>query len=269
MNSAQAKTHPEYDEIMPEIDQLSLDAYHHVVFRHPMNFYRERAKMIGASNFDRVLDAGHGFGQWSVAMAETCGSVVGVDHSQNQCDISNVLKRHYKVSNFSAHCKSVLELDEMFEPASFDLIFCWGVIMFVSREQAMTSFNRLLSDSGTLILGAVNTPERWKYKHEKGKRDGITDENFYNFCKEGMNGLHKENGVNAFSLEAADEIAGRYGFSVERADFDGCIDFTGDQKLAFEPEVETQDQNIEIVMKKSKELAKGKSRSFFSSIFGR
>ena len=124
--------------------------------------------------------------------------------------------------------------------------------MFVDRSVVMPIFHRLLKDGGKLILGATNTPQRWHYKFQKGKRDQLDNPNFFRFCEQGMNGLTRETGVNAFgaTIEENTAIADRYGFSVEYADYDGQIGLHGEEPLYFEPDVARENQNAEILMRK-------------------
>lgn len=244
--------HSEYESVIDEIARLSPDKYYDAVFRFPMEFYRKRLRMIGATGLKNVLDAGHGFGQWSVALAEANDQVEAVDHNQPRCDISLLLKKHYNVENMSVHCGPLDDLENMFEAESFDMIWCWGVIMFCNRSGVMPVFHKILKPGGLLVLGAANTPQRWQYKYDKGKRDGLDNPNFYKFCEQGINGLDQEVGVNAFGVNVEENapIAERYGFEVVEVDYDGHIRNDGEEPLLFEPEVNVEDQNVEVVFRK-------------------
>lgn len=254
MSDTETGMHSDYDAIAETIRKLSPDNYHEFVFCHPWSFYRQRLEMVGANKYSRILDAGHGYGQWSVIMAETADEVVGVDWNESRCAISQALKDHLNADNFHILRAPLGDLEAHFPRGRFDMIFCWSVIMFASRRDVMTAFNRCLEPGGTLILGAVNTPERWAYKAEKGRRDGLDNPNFYKFCEMGVDGLNNEDGTNAFSLEESGPIAERYGFEIEHVDHDGCIDIGSDRQLLFEPDLEQTHQNIELIMRKVRDI---------------
>ncbi len=249
-NDTTLEYHPEYSMMINQIAELSPDKYYQNVFRHPMDFWRERLEMIGGQGFDRVLDAGHGFGQWSIVLAEHSKVVKAVDHNKPRCDISQILKNHYDATNMDIMCNPLSELETLFEPGSFDLIFCWGVIMFVDRQVVMSAFNRLLADRGILILGSVNTPGRWQYKFDQGIAAGRDNPKFYEKCKQGIDGLDREIGVNSFSLDGSGPIADRYGFEIEHVDYDGCIDLVSDRTRPYQLMEKQEHQNIELVMRK-------------------
>lgn len=242
----------EYAPLVDKIRALSPDRYDNAVFRHPMSFYRDRIDLIGAAGFARVLDAGHGFGQWSISLAEKNGHVTGIDHNKPRCDISLVLKEHYGVENFDVVCEGLDKLDERFNPESFDMIWCWGVIMFTNRRKVMKSFNRLLAPNGRLFLGAVNSPARWAFKYVKGWKDGIKAPNFYKSCMTGIRGSNNENGINAFGFTSARRIGEIYGFRLDEIGYDGEIDISGNKKvLRFEKTPLKIFQNIELTYTKT------------------
>lgn len=246
--------HPEYAGIIDRIVALSPDRYYEPVFRHPMDFYRTRVEMIGAGGFGRVFDAGHGFGQWSVALAETGSEVVGWDHNGPRTEIARLVASTFHAGTVEFEVKALSAMDGELEPESFDLVWCWGVVMFTDRCVVMPAFNRILKPGGTLILGSVNTPLRWAYKLVKGIRDKVATRSFIRFCRQGMFGVGREKGVNAFSLSGARRICAEYGFELSRVDYDGRIDVAGERVLEFEQTPLRILQNIELVARKARSL---------------
>ena len=244
----------EFEPIRDKIKTITPDGYDEFVFRHPMSFYRQRVEMMGATGFDRVLDAGQGFGQWAVALAEKNGTVTGVDHGAAMCGVANILIDHYKVKNFTVVQDSLNNAEKLFKPQSFDMIWCWGVIMFTQRSVVMAAFNRLLAPGGKLFLGSVNTPSRWAYKYAKGRWERMNNPHFFEACRNGMRGRDTENGVNAFDFGSAERIGKRYGFDLERIGYDGTIDVSGQKRrLTFESLPFKACENIEIIYRKTAE----------------
>lgn len=253
-SDAESEIAREFRPIIDEIASRSRDTYYKFVFRHPMDFYRQRARMVGAQGFARVLDAGQGYGQWTAALAEMNGGVSAFDHSEPMVETAKYLLRHFSVANASLEKLSIYDIGRRFEPDSFDLIWCWGVIMFVDRARVMPAFNRLLPMGGLVLLGSVNTPARWAYKLEKGRRDGIPHQSFFDACERGRLGLHSETGVNAFSRDPAvtGQIVDQYGFEVVHLNYDGRIDVAGNRHLPFESLERDDDENVEIVLRKDR-----------------
>src|SRR5437016_11395784 len=54
-------------------------AFFRRMFAKPIAHYCERLRAVGFEGHSRVLDAGAGFGQWTLACAALNGSVVGFD----------------------------------------------------------------------------------------------------------------------------------------------------------------------------------------------
>ena len=249
------KIDSEYSSIIDKIIELSPDKYYEFVFRHPMDFYRERILMAGATGFRKVLDLGQGYGQWSVVLSEMNNEVVAVDHSESMCHTAEFLAEHYECANISVRQGSIYDLDDMFAEGEFDLIWCWGVIMFVDRDKALPSINRILSSDGRLLLGAVNTPKRWTYKAEKGRRENLDNPAFYDFCEAGEKGLFADKGVNAYSPSFAinQKILTPYDLELIEVNYDGCIDLQRNgRELKFEDLPRLEDENVELLIKKKK-----------------
>ena len=76
----------------------------------------------------------------------------------------------------------------------------------------------------------VNTPGKvGLYKAEKGRRDNIDNQAFFDFCKAGEKGLFADRGVNAYSSNSAtnQKILALYGLELIDVQYDGCIDVEG------------------------------------------
>ena len=245
---------PEYDDIIDDVMTLSPDGYYKFVFCHPLDFYRRRTRMIGAEGYDRVLDAGHGFGQWSVVLNDLNNEVIGVDRNEPRFRVSQILKSHYGHQTLDFRRLDIADIANEFHHASFDLVWAWSTIQFVDRELAMTAFNQVLRPNGTLILGGVNTSKKWLYKLLLGLRRGIRDKSYYRTCYKGFRGTEDERGANAIDFGTAARTAAKYGFELDAIAYDGEMRPTGTPPLYFEQTPLKIFQNIEMRLVKVRDV---------------
>ena len=122
------------------------------VFATDGEVYRDRLRAIGYEGLGRVLDAGCGFGQWSLALADLNREVVAVDFSENRVEVVRALARERSLANVTAQRASVTDLP--FEPGSFDAVFCYGVIFCTPYRETLRQFRYLLRPGGRLYFTA-------------------------------------------------------------------------------------------------------------------
>ena len=112
--------------------------------------YRGRLEAAGFSGAGKVLDAGSGVGQWSVAMAELNAQVVGLDVDQARCAVTRAVSRDRTMGNISVVRAS---LDAVPLPdASVDAVWCFSAIYLAHVERALREFARVLRPGGRLYL---------------------------------------------------------------------------------------------------------------------
>ena len=115
-------------------------------------YYRRRLEWLGMAGMDRVLDAGCGMGQWSVALAEGNGHVDAVDINSGRLMIAAQLIDELGVRNCAIRNAPLERLP--FEDGRFDGVFCYGVFMFTDMPRSLAEFRRVLRPQGRLYLNA-------------------------------------------------------------------------------------------------------------------
>ena len=114
------------------------------------DIYRRRILAAGFAGLGDVLDAGCGFGQWSLPLAETNRSVTAIDTSEVRVRILDDLVRHFGIGNISAARSSIEETP--YPDQSFDGIFSYSVIYFTDFRKSIAEFARLLRPGGRLYI---------------------------------------------------------------------------------------------------------------------
>jgi len=118
--------------------------------RKTFDYYTARLKMLGFEGRTAVLDAACGIGQWSIALGCLNTSVMGVDIDTGRLLTARELVRGSGVSNITfrnARLECVPYDDE-----AFDLVFCYGSIMFSHIHKTLSEFYRVLRPGGQLYL---------------------------------------------------------------------------------------------------------------------
>ena len=111
----------------------------------------------------RVLDAACGEGYGSALLAEHCGSVVGLDISEQA--IAHAKSRYGDQSRLTFEQADVAKLEHL-PDASFDLIVSFETLEHLAAQEAMLDgFARLLAPGGVLL---VSTPDRLTYSDLPG-----------------------------------------------------------------------------------------------------
>lgn len=127
-------------------------SYSDAVTSMPFSYYVDRVKQLGLQDKDLVLDVGCGFGQWSAALSPFNKQVIGVDINQNRVDIGNKLIKQADIHNVKLRLGNALSLE--FEDSSVDILFCYGVVMFMDFEKALKEFKRVLKKGGLLYINS-------------------------------------------------------------------------------------------------------------------
>lgn len=114
--------------------------------------YQDRLNAIGFFEHEHVLDAGCGYGQWSLALAEMNRKVSSCDISSLRIDLLSDLTKNLGVTNVDL---KVSGIDVMPYPdACFDAVFCYGVIFLTPWRQSLAELTRVLKPGGKLYVNA-------------------------------------------------------------------------------------------------------------------
>ena len=122
--------------------------------------YLQRLKYLGFIDMDNVLDAGCGYGQWSIAMAKLNLNVVGIDIDTSRLVMASHLSEQLGVHNVKFKHSFLETLP--FPDSSFDGVFCYSVFMFTQMPTVLREFNRVLKPGGKLY---INTDTMGWYAH--------------------------------------------------------------------------------------------------------
>lgn len=107
-----------------------------------------RLRALGFDALDRVLDAGCGFGQWSLAMAEQGVRVSGIDVDADRIHVAAKLAED--VSDCDFRVGGIEELP--YADASFDGVFCYSAIYYTDVKKTLAEFFRVLKPGGYLYI---------------------------------------------------------------------------------------------------------------------
>ncbi len=116
-------------------------------------YARSLDRLIPASS--RILDAGCGTGQFALLLGLKDRRVLGVDFSQASLDKAEHLRRRLRIENTRFQQADLLDLD--LPPASFDYVFCNGVLHHTpDPERGFRNIARTLAPHGKLVVGLYN-----------------------------------------------------------------------------------------------------------------
>lgn len=114
--------------------------------------YVDRLKAIGFSGNKHVLDAGCGYGQWSLALALLNEKVSACDISNVRADFLSDLVHQLNLDNLNL---IVSGIDEMpYENNTFDAVFCYGVIFLTPWRKSLAELVRVLKPGGKVYVNA-------------------------------------------------------------------------------------------------------------------
>jgi ubiquinone/menaquinone biosynthesis C-methylase UbiE len=251
--------HPSYDDLRPLLVEHSPDEYYKYIFQFSMDQFHQRVDMVGFTDADHVLDAGCGYGQWSVALAEANRRVSACDRDPGMLRIAAAVAQRGGVADRIDLRSHDLNSPLPYADASFDAVWCWGVIMFVDRDLALREFNRVLRPGGRLLLGAVNSTGRWARKLVAAANPLRCDKMVVNMS---LRALRRGRRFDAFpsllTRRMAPGFLKHYGFEVLAVGVDGHIDTRGrGRRLSmFPPRYLGIENNIEVLARKSEPTAR-------------
>jgi len=126
--------------------------------------HREMAKR-GVSDGKRALDIGCGTGSLAIACARRGAQVTGIDISPHMLDIARrKVEQAELADSITLLQMSAIELDERFEPRSFDTIMSSLTFSELSDDEqrfVLRQCHRLLKDGGRLIIADETVPPSW------------------------------------------------------------------------------------------------------------
>jgi ubiquinone/menaquinone biosynthesis C-methylase UbiE len=119
----------------------------------------------GVIEGSRALDIGCGTGSLAIACARRGAQVTGIDTSPQMLDIARRKVEQAGLTDSIALLQmSAIELDERFEPESFDTIMSSLTFSELSDDEqrfVLRQCRRLLKDGGRLIVADETVPPSW------------------------------------------------------------------------------------------------------------
>ena len=120
------------------------------VYATPAEVYAARVSAIGFVGHPRVLDAGCGFGQWSLALARANGLADAADASPERLAVLDRLASAAGVRNVRTRPCRIEALP--FPSESFNAVLCYGVIFLTDWKRALGELRRVLRPGGRLYV---------------------------------------------------------------------------------------------------------------------
>jgi ubiquinone/menaquinone biosynthesis C-methylase UbiE len=120
------------------------------VYAHGLDRYRRRLESVGLASGEYLLDAGCGFGQWSLAASASFEQVVGVDNAASRVEVCRRL-----ASDFGAGNCEFLEarLEKLpFGDGQFDAAVSYSVLYLTDYVRAIVELGRVLRPGALLYL---------------------------------------------------------------------------------------------------------------------
>lgn len=132
----------------------------HRIYEKGLTPYIERLKQYGFQNHGKILDAGCGFGQWSLSLSQLNQEVFSCDAAPNRIAFLKKIIASNKINNITATQGTIDNL--AYDNDTFDAIFCYGVIFLTPWKKSLSELIRVLKPGGKLYVNANGLG--W-YKH--------------------------------------------------------------------------------------------------------
>jgi SAM-dependent methyltransferase len=117
-----------------------------------LTHYNEVVRKIGFTGRDRALDIGSGAGHWCIALAFENAQVEGVEPRGEYVAIAEALAGELGLEDRVSFRVGRGE-EDLYQPGSFDLVCCHGVLMFTDHELVLRNVARWLRPGGLFYLG--------------------------------------------------------------------------------------------------------------------
>jgi len=197
-------------------------------YRTPESYYKERIKAVGFYDLERVLDAGCGFGQWSLGLAAQNNRVFAVDIDPVRVWWAARLAQARGLSEKIAF--SAADLCHLpFPPAYLDAVFCYGVMMFRDENQVLAEFSRVLKPGGKLYATSTGMGNYLNFI----LRRALAERKLF-YLKNGLKNIcntwlgHKDK-VHYVSERQVRRAADRAGLAISHFQAEGTINFGSSQ----------------------------------------
>ena len=127
-------------------------AFMNRVYQDGLSKYRDRLSAINFCGLSHVLDAGCGFGQWTLALSELNEKVSACDISPARISALQGLSSALTHRNIEAKISNFEPL--RYPDAHFDAVFCYSVLPCVAWREALREIHRVTKPGGFVYANA-------------------------------------------------------------------------------------------------------------------
>jgi SAM-dependent methyltransferase len=114
--------------------------------------YDKRIRAMDLCGADKVLDAGCGFGQWSIALAINNRQVYSYDNSEARISTLERIIGSCEINNISAACANLSDLP--LADCSVNTVFAYSVLQCTDWRRVLQEFRRVLVPQGRLYFNS-------------------------------------------------------------------------------------------------------------------
>ncbi|MDD3443309.1 MAG: class I SAM-dependent methyltransferase [Sulfurimonas denitrificans] len=142
-------TDAEKDFLLFELGDKKTSYYNTKLPPKNIQYYKNRLEAINFTNYEVVLDAACGIGQWSYALSLLNNKVIATDYSTGRIETAKELNKARENVDIS---HGNIELLEQVADSSIDAVFCYGAFMFTNTDKTIKEFHRVLKPNGKMYL---------------------------------------------------------------------------------------------------------------------
>ena len=199
------------------------------VYQTNSKVYLNRLKNIGFENYNSVLDAGCGYGQWSISLSKLNSHVLATDISSSRVIIADDIAKSQNIKNIDYKQSDLTNIP--LKDNSVDAVFSFGVIFLVNIKDALLEFHRVLNKGGRVYFNTNGLGWALNLWHNEPNKtdDYIPRETVVKSFKNTLlieNGNKKENGQQVSDKEDIIQLIENIGFKLIECDGDGLINIT-------------------------------------------
>jgi len=143
------------------------------MYKSGIETYTSKLQALSFDDFESVLDAGCGFGQWLLSLSLMNKKVVGIDLSQERVNFVNEMLSNLEITNATVVQGSIMSTK--FSSNSFSGIFSYGTVFCTPWKKTLEEFYRILAPNGLIYFNIATIDWYiflWKTEHNK-----VTDYN--------------------------------------------------------------------------------------------
>ena len=135
-----------------KIDSANDRSFLQRIFKNGVDPYVARLKQYKFTESGKVLDAGCGFGQWSLALAHLNKEVYACDADSTRVAFLERIASANKITNINIMQGFIDNLP--FENDYFDTVFCYGVLYTTLWKKSLSELVRVLKPGGKIYVNA-------------------------------------------------------------------------------------------------------------------